>query len=271
VDRATGWRGMGSTVGRLVGGVIVVGLLVLVWASWLATSELRPVAGSPTTVMPTPALPSPAALPGVRWPAVGALFDGTPDGLGGHFCSGTVIDSPGGDLVLTAAHCVVAGDGSPARTGMLFVPGYHDGEAPFGVWTVTAAQVDPGWESAADPDLDVALLAVARPDTGPIKNLTGGYRVVADTGSVNDVQTIGYPSSLDAPQVRTGATTRWSPTQLQLDAPGNYDGTSGGPWLRGGEEVIGVTGGYQLGGDSPEVSYASYLDATIPLLSRVTG
>jgi V8-like Glu-specific endopeptidase len=208
-----------------------------------------------------PATPAPAAAPAPRWTAAGALFDGTPDALGNHFCSGSVIDTPGQDTVLTAAHCVATGDGTPARTGMEFVPGYADGRAPFGVWTVTAAAVAPAWLAHGDPSVDVAVLTVHRADGVPVERLTGGFRLTVDPGSVNAVEAIGYPDDSDAPLVRAGTTTRFSPTQLELDAPGLYDGTSGGPWVCDGDEVVGVTGGYEQGGLTPDVSYASYLDA----------
>jgi V8-like Glu-specific endopeptidase len=256
---------------RAVGGVgtsIALGcLLALVGAVSLYALALRSAVGSVTA----PAAPSPTTAPDRRWPAVGALFDATPDELDAHFCSGSVLDSPGGDLVLTAAHCVADGDGSPARTGMLFVPGYHDRLAPFGIWTVTAARVDPRWESAGDPDVDVAVLTVTRDGAGSIEDVTGGYRLVPDPESVNDVEAIGYPDSSDVPVVRTGTTRRWSLTQLELDAPGNWDGTSGEPWLRGGHEIVGVTGGYEQGGVSSDVSYASHLGDVTALLEHIGG
>lgn len=56
------------------------------------------------------------------------------------------------------------------------------------------------------------------------------------------------------------------------------DGTSGGPWVidvdaaTGDGTVIGVIGGYQYGGDSPDVSYSSYFDSDIKdLYDSVTG
>jgi hypothetical protein len=154
---------------------------------------------------------------------------------------------------------------------MIFVPGYIDGDAPFGTWTVTRAMVDPHWAADGDPDLDVAFLTVQRQDAPPIEEVTGGFRLVVDPGPVNDVQAIGYPSFADAPLIRTGSTTRKSEHQLELDAPGLYDGTSGGPWVRNGDEVVGVTGGYEQGGTDPDISYASYFDdATANLLSQLT-
>lgn len=38
--------------------------------------------------------------------------------------------------------------------------------------------------------------------------------------------------------------------------------------MRGGDEVIGVTGGYEQGGLTPDVSYAAYLDARTAALAR---
>jgi hypothetical protein len=67
------------------------------------------------------------AIPSGGTAAVGALV--TVDGsgrLGTHFCSASVVDSPAGNLVITAAHCLAG------RTpgGFVFVPGYRDGRAP---------------------------------------------------------------------------------------------------------------------------------------------
>ncbi|WP_041759428.1 MULTISPECIES: trypsin-like serine peptidase [Pseudonocardia] len=254
----------------------VVVCLVVVAASGTASGS--PAAPAPQLPAATPAhRTGPAAVAGVAWPAVGAIFDAADvgsdgEGWGEHFCSGAVVDTPAGDTVMTAAHCVADGDGTPARTDLVFVPGYHDGVAPFGIWTVRDTAVDPRWVAAADPDLDVAFLAVGRDGAGPIQDVTGGYRLAIDPGDGGPVQVVGYPEDAAGPVAPTGVATRFSPTQLQLadaDLPG---GTSGGPWLRDGTRIIGVTGGYQQGGESDDVSYASYLDAdTVALLATLTA
>jgi len=215
---------------------------------------------------------------GVRWPATGALFGGPPEQLGDHYCTAAVVDSPTGDMLVTAAHCVADGDGTPARTGMSFAPGYHDHAAPYGVWTVTASAVDEPWLGHADPDHDIAFLTVRRADDRPVQQVVGGYRLVLDPGSDTAVDAIGYPDFADAPNERSGVTTRFSATQLELDAHGLYDGTSGGPWLRaasdtdGDTDVIAVTGGHQQGGLNPDISYATYLGpAAAALFQQVSG
>src|SRR6266513_1461073 len=82
-------------------------------------------------------------------PAVGALFTRSSGRLGPHFCTASVVDSPAGDLVMTAAHCV---SGKPGTID--FVPGYDQGSTPYGGWTVTKIYVDRAWRSSASQDDD---------------------------------------------------------------------------------------------------------------------
>jgi hypothetical protein len=60
--------------------------------------------------------------------------------------------------------------------------------------------------------------------------------------------------------------------QLEFDCGGYTNGTSGGPFLSevdpvtGQGLVIGVIGGYQQGGDTPQVSYSAVLGANAAVL-----
>ena len=102
-------------------------------------------------------------------PAVGALFTMSRGKLGQHFCTASVINSPHGDLVVTAAHCM------SGMSGVAFVPGYDHGAAPYGVWIVTKVYADRSWTSSSDPDDDVAFLQVGQPGSiVPIEDVTGG-------------------------------------------------------------------------------------------------
>ncbi len=62
----------------------------------------------------------PANAPAAAAAAVGALFTTTGGRLASHFCTASVLDSPAGDLVMTAAHCL----SGLAPSQFLFVPGY---------------------------------------------------------------------------------------------------------------------------------------------------
>lgn len=201
-------------------------------------------------------------------PAIGALFVG-----GSHYCSASVVHSARGDLVLTAAHCIHEGDGGDYRTGVTFVPGYRDGTAPYGVWTATQLIVDPRWADSSDPDLDFGFLVVHQGgNPRPLESETGANQLGTNRGFVNTVTLAGYPDDSEAPTACQNITGRQDSYQVRIDCPGFPDGTSGGPWVTGASSahdmgiVIGVIGGYQLGGDSPDVSYSSYFDEDIAAL-----
>jgi V8-like Glu-specific endopeptidase len=207
-------------------------------------------------------------------PAVGALFTVTSGGgLGGHFCSASVVDSPARDLVITAAHCVGGGGSSQ----IAFVPAYDNGRMPYGIWRVTRVIVDQSWISSANPNADVAFLTVSAPDGARIQDITGGERLGIGQAAGQYVRVIGYPQATNVP-IRCGnLARRFSPTQLVFDCGGYTDGTSGGPLLdnvnptTGLGTVIGVIGGYQQGGDTPSVSYAARFGALVADLYKTAA
>jgi Trypsin-like peptidase domain len=196
--------------------------------------------------------------------AVGALFTITSGGsLGGHFCSASVVDSPGRDLVITAAHCASGGG------RIAFVPGYDNGRMPYGVWRVTRVIVDPSWISSANPNADVAFLVVTGQDGAKIQDVTGGEQLGIGQAPGQDVRVVGYPQGSNAPVKCDNLARAFSPSQLVFDCGGYTDGTSGGPFLEdvnpmtGLGTVIGVIGGYEQGGDIASVSYAARFGALV--------
>ncbi len=204
-------------------------------------------------------------------PAVGALFTASGGKLGQHFCTASVIDSPDGDLAITAAHCVTSTSGT-----VDFVPGYNNGHTPYGVWTVTKVYVDQAWSSSSNPDDDFAFLRISQPGSSvPIEDETGAERLGTGTpGSRQLVQVIGYPNSTDQPIICQNRLTEPMADQLEFDCGGYTDGTSGGPFLSevnqrtGQGTVIGVIGGYQQGGDTPQISYSSVFGANAAALYK---
>lgn len=206
-------------------------------------------------------------------PAVGALFttSGRNGLIGTHFCTASVVDSPHRDLVLTAAHCVSGT--SPNK--MVFVPGYHDGHRPYGIWAVTRVIVDRNWMSSANPDDDFAFLVVARPGRSAVQDVTGGEHIETSQPPGQFVRVIGYPDNAALPISCRNRALRFSASQLEFDCGGYSDGTSGSPLIAGMNAmtglgtVIGVIGGYEQGGYTPDVSYAAKFGPNVAALFKM--
>ena len=202
--------------------------------------------------------------------AVGALFTVSGGQLGTHFCTASVVHSARGDLAVTAAHCVTGNKGQIA-----FVPGYANGKEPYGVWQVTAVYTDQAWQSAQDPDNDVAFLRLSDGSDGtPIEGVTGAEQLAVNWQEPAVVQVIGYPDGAAQPVTCANWATSFSPTQLEFDCEGYTEGTSGGPFLAdvsaasGQGTIVGVIGGYEQGGDTAQVSYAAAFGSAVAALYR---
>jgi hypothetical protein len=202
-------------------------------------------------------------------PDVGALFTASAGKLGTHFCTASVVHSTGGDLAVTAAHCMSGVQGQQ----VVFVPGYANGKEPYGVWPVAAVYTDQGWQSSQNPDDDVAFLRLSDTKGGvPVENVTGAERLGTGWPTPALVRVVGYPGDADQPLSCVNWAKSFSATQLEFDCDGYTDGTSGGPFLvatsgaSGQGTVIGVIGGYEQGGDTAEVSYAAAFGAAVKAL-----
>lgn len=82
------------------------------------------------------------------------------------------------------------------------------------------------------------------------------------------VTVIGYPASRDLPISCTNKPTAHSRTQQRIDCPAFTGGTSGSPWVNGNGQVVGILGGHEQGGSTPDVSYSVVLGAEAAALYR---
>ncbi|MCM2423221.1 trypsin-like serine protease [Streptomyces sp. RKAG293] len=266
----------GRTLSRLLGRT---GVLIVAWLTVTVAGTGVVVATGESQFAASEAVSGPgvfAGIPGVSNTVhatasvkqVGALFDG---GLsGGHYCTASVVQSAGKNVVVTAAHCLSGGTG-----GTVFVPGYHDGEAPYGVWPLESVTLAPGWTSGADQDLDVAFAEVAPLNGREVQDVVGGYTIGTSGSGENDgttattVRITGYPSTADAPLTCYNDATAYTAEQLRIACTDYSGGTSGSPWVTGLDPdtgtgtIIGVIGGYEEGGDTPDVSYSPAFDSAI--------
>jgi V8-like Glu-specific endopeptidase len=208
-----------------------------------------------------------AHAPVLEAPRVGALFEHSANG--NHFCTASVVASPGHDLLITAAHCIHGGKGGGYHQDIVFIPGYRDGATPYGVWTPRKLLVDPQWAASSDPDYDVGFVVLQSDNGQNIEDVLGANNIGFDAGFSNLVRVTGYPSSANAPVTCKNWTSMQSQTQLRFECGGFFGGTSGSPWVANFDpltrtgEIVGVIGGYQQGGDTDAISYSVYLNNAI--------
>jgi Trypsin len=237
-----------------------------------ATPAAKPSADPAPVAAPVPAPPVTAlgqsqVLTSAQQPSqVGALFSG---GLSGtHHCTASVVDSPAGDVIVTAAHCLTTG----STTSDVFVPGYRDGSAPYGVWQISQVVEANAWTDGGDVDDDVAFAVVAPLNGRTLESVVGSYTLDTDAVSSTRVQLTGYPTATDEPLSCTGDADSFTATQLQIYCTAYTDGTSGSGWISdydpatGTGNLIGVIGGYETGGDTADVSYSPLFGSGVQAL-----
>ena len=165
-------------------------------------------------------------------------------GSSNYICSASLIKK---GVVVTAAHCVANYGAKAFYHNWQFVPGYRNGSAPYGVWTVKTAYVLTAYYNGTDacyqygvicPD-DVAVLILNPSGTSYPGSTTGyfgyGYNGYGFAGSTTQITQLGYPAGLDnaAYMERNDSygyknSTYSSNTIIGSNMNG---GSSGGPWL----------------------------------------
>lgn len=199
-----------------------------------------------------------------------------------RFCAGTVVPSPGKNIVATAAHCF---DDTDKAKKLVFVPKHSAKDPrPYGVFPVTGIYMDPAYSAPngdkVATDLDFAFMVMGqRADGRNIEDVVGAIPLALNAGFNHpDTQAIGYPylfgddkykpvqnpltCSTPLKKFTTGNADGWvGGTFAEVNCKGYVSGTSGGPFLikqGNGRALAGVTGGWKTGGHSPDTSYSSY-------------
>jgi V8-like Glu-specific endopeptidase len=240
--------------------------------------KVRPHAATPPAMVHTRAAasPAPASAPAVTVPAQaaagtapgqqseaatsGALWNGGGAvartsgkvffsmGSNDYVCSGSTVASANADVVITAGHCVKNGTGVWAAN-WTFVPGYANGNEPYGSFTANQFYVASQWSSQADNDYDVAFVALNPMTQGttsvPVVHEVGGQGI--EFGSQPTQETVfGYPAD---PPYNGGqlyyCSGAVSPDPYHLTDDNGLTcamtaGSSGGPWLSGFNPATGT-------------------------------
>ncbi|MGW1767997.1 trypsin-like serine peptidase [Streptomyces sp. NPDC002073] len=220
------------------------------------------------------------AQPALPFPTVGVLLAD-----GGHWCTASVVDSPRGNVVATAAHCVspAGEDGEPgelAHDGLAigklsFAPAFSGGGAgdrPLGTWKVSAVHVDDRWRLYGDDTADFAFLTIEPDGEGRnVQDVVGrgaAPRPEWDSAVARDVTVVGYPDEEHNPENRPVAcTTQTTEAEdeegmLYINCAGFWTGTSGSPWIadRGARGEPGRLIAVLSGGDTDVDSTAARFD-----------
>jgi V8-like Glu-specific endopeptidase len=175
-------------------------------------------------------------------------------GVTDFFCSGTVVRSPGHVLVWTAGHCVHGADiGEGFSTNFMFVPGYRDGQRPFGEWTAIALHATSQWRNsfpgneAYEFDLGAATLA-RHGDGRGIQDEVGARGIAFNQPRSQPYGAFGYPADspfngerlyrCDSPFAGSDSIGSPEPMRITCNMTG---GASGGGWVAEGRFVASVT------------------------------
>lgn len=203
----------------------------------------------------------PAAGPVSPDPRIGAIF---PDGENMHVCTASVLHSAGGDLVLTAAHCLLG------ESRATFVPGFAGEAGPSDRWSIRQIYFDARWLASREPRADYAIARVNGAGAESLESQAGSALSLGTAPAPGSPVTVtGYPAGVGgrpiACQGRTGLTDSGFPS---LACAGLVGGTSGAPWVSG-VTVTGVIGGLESGGCTENISYSAPFDEhTAQLLAR---
>jgi V8-like Glu-specific endopeptidase len=208
----------------------------------------------------------------------GAIFIVLPHGFGFGRCSGTAVDAPNRSVVITAGHCVNEGGRRHwFNQDWVFVPGYHDGVRPFGVFVAKWLGATGPWVDGGSENADVGAAVVSRNERGQTLGAAVGGDEIAFGLSPNQVFDVhGYPAAppFDGTSQRICANTPFLGHDLiSFLQPGPLNlaltcevtgGASGGGWTIHGNVLNGVTNyGYP---DDPTTDFGAYFGAAVRAL-----
>lgn len=173
------------------------------------------------------------------------------------FCSGTAIDSPSRQLVLTAGHClynILPGHLIPTAARYFdFVPDYSHGQAPFGEFIGRRGFLPKPWLRSINENYDIAAVLTHPNAEGQsvADAVGGGIPIATDRARDQEYQVLGYPGGPERKNMQEcdGRFSGDDRLTYPLGGPPSLgvgcfmgEGASGGPWLIDeGTEVGGIT------------------------------
>ena len=115
---------------------------------------------------------------------------------GDYLCSATVVASNAHALAWTAGHCVNdAQFGGGFATNWIFVPGFRNGERPFGTWPARELFTTEGWGRDVNVRQDLGAALLARDEEGRgIEDVLGARGIAFNGSRTRNITGFGYPA-----------------------------------------------------------------------------
>jgi RTX calcium-binding nonapeptide repeat (4 copies) len=197
---------------------------------------------------------------------VGRIFFRIPGEPGLFSCSGAVVNTDTDSLVFTAAHCVFEND--RFFTNVNFVPGYRQGQRPFGEFPATELAVPA--IVAGSPDLPLAfdhgsLLVAPTAGGQSAEDVVGSFGISLFGDPDQSWRAYGYPAegafdgerlfTCDSPTTTFDLQFEPPPIGIACDMTG---GASGGPWVIQGTNLVGSNSSF-IASDLPGTLFGPQL------------
>ena len=165
-------------------------------------------------------------------------------------CSGSVINTEAGNVVLTSGHCVIDADTGAKAKNLVFVPGYRNGKKPYGEWPASKFATTWEWRSTAgtastDEAGDMAMLTLDERSGREVQGVVGALGIGFHQARDKTYTEYGYPAAspydgtkLYALTARyAGADKAFSPPTMAITSDFT-GGSSGGPWVVGSAPIV---------------------------------
>ena len=173
-----------------------------------------------------------------------------------------MLNTPSGNLILTAAHCMAEG------VDNWFVPGFNERAVPQDFWHIDAVYLDPRWMANQDPMADFAVARVSRDTGGSVRGgrPAGDSRRAPAPKPGTDVTVSGYGYGVGGGPI--GCDGGHRPHCQRLSVTARVRDWWTGPAVPRGRRltVIGIAGGLQGGGCQENISYSPPFDKAIERL-----
>ena len=157
-------------------------------------------------------------------------------------CSGNAVTSGNKSTVITAGHCVKL-DGA-FHTNWVFVPGYNNGNAPFGTWTARATMATPQWVASEDINYDVGAAVVNQLNGQSLTDVVGAQGVAFNQARGQAMYAFGWPAAAPYDGTKMIYCSGTTFNALISDGIGMTcdmtGGSSGGPWFLSFNEASGT-------------------------------